>query len=56
MLGDRRAHHIQEQLEHGGLLLWVRAWNEDDEERAVEILSRHSGQDVHVHSLPAPKT
>lgn len=53
-VGDHHAHYLQEQLDHGGLLLWVRAWNPDDEKRASEILSKHSGRDVHVHILPIP--
>jgi hypothetical protein len=52
-LGDHHAHHLQEQLGHGGLLLWVRTWDAQDEKRAVEILAKHSGRDVHVHALPA---
>jgi len=52
-LGDQHGHHLQEQLDHGGLLLWVRTWDAKDEKRAVEILARHSGRDVHVHTLPA---
>lgn len=49
LVGDRHAAYLQEQLERGGLLLWVRTWNQDDERRAVEILKRHLGEDVHVH-------
>ena len=49
LVGDRHAGYLQEQLERGGLLLWVRTWNQEDERRAVEILKRHSGADVHVH-------
>jgi hypothetical protein len=52
-IGDRHARHLQQQLDHGGLLLWVRAWNTEREARAVEILKAHSGQDVHIHELPA---
>ena len=51
LLGDRHAKELHEQLDHGGLLLWVRAWNKADEERAVSILKKHSGRDVHVHAL-----
>lgn len=54
LLGDQHAQRIQEQLDHGGLLLWVRTWDAEDESRAVEILNNHSGRDVHVHSLEAP--
>lgn len=50
-VGDAHARHLQEQLDHGGLLLWVRTWTPEHEKRAVEILSRHSGRDVHVHSV-----
>lgn len=49
LVGDRHAEYLQEQLERGGLLLWVRTWNQEDERRSVEILKRHSGVDVHVH-------
>lgn len=52
-IGDHHARHLQEQLEHGGLLLWARTWNAEEEERAVEILAKHSGRDVHVHAVPA---
>jgi hypothetical protein len=53
LIGDRHAHHLQEQLEHGGLLLWVRTWNATDEQRAVDILNKHSGRDVHMHTIAA---
>jgi hypothetical protein len=52
-VGDHHAHYLQEQLDHGGLLLWVRTWDADNEKRAVKILTQHSGRDVHVHTLPA---
>jgi len=51
-LGDSEGKHIQSQLDNGGLLLWVRTSDEEHERRAVEILQRHAGQDVHLHSLP----
>jgi len=53
-VGDVHAEHLQEQLERGGLLLWVRTWNDDDERRAVDILKRNSGADVHIHALKGP--
>ncbi len=53
-IGDQHAHHIQEQLEHGGLLLWVRTWNEDDEQRAARILRSHGAAGVHIHEFPVP--
>lgn len=51
-LDNRHARFLQEQLEHGGLLLWVNLRDAAHEKRALEILSKHSGHDVHVHSLP----
>lgn len=53
LVGRQHAQALEQQLEHGGLLLWVRTWDEADERRAVRILKSHSGQDVHVHTLPA---
>jgi hypothetical protein len=52
ILDRHHAEFLEEQLKHGGLLLWVRTRDTDHEERATEILSRHSAHDVHVHSLP----
>ncbi len=52
-VGDHHARHLQEQLDHGGLLLWVRTRDAEHEKRAIEILRKHSGRDVHVHALPA---
>lgn len=49
----RHARHLREHLEHGGLLLWVNIRDAEHGKRATEILSRHSGRDVHVHDLPA---
>lgn len=51
LLGKKHADYLNDQLEHGGLLLWVRTRDAEHEKRAVEILSRHSGQDVHVHGV-----
>lgn len=52
LVGEHHADHMQEQLRHGGLLLWVRTNDKDHERRATEILSKHSGRDVHLHTLP----
>jgi len=46
------ADYMQEQLDRGGLLLWVRTVDEEHERRAGEILKRWSADDVHVHDLP----
>ena len=52
-VGDHHAQYLQEQIGLGGLLLWVRTWNVEDEQRATAILKKHSGREVHVHALPA---
>ena len=51
LVGDRHAEHLNEQLAHGGLLLWVRTWDKPHEQRATEIMKRHSGRDVHIHTV-----
>jgi hypothetical protein len=49
------ADYLEEQLGRGGLLLWVRTRTPEREARALEILGKHSAQDVHVHSIPAER-
>lgn len=51
ILEDRHAGQLQRQLDHGGLLLWVRTATPAKERRAKAILVRHSAHDVHVHDL-----
>jgi hypothetical protein len=52
VLEHQHAAYLQEQLDRGGLLLWVRTFGPEDEKRATEILRRWSAEDVHVHDLP----
>tara|TARA_R110000744_G_scaffold1843_13_gene7223 strand:+ start:87633 stop:88193 length:561 start_codon:yes stop_codon:yes gene_type:complete len=52
LVGESHANYIEEQLVHGGLLLWVRTRDADHEARATAILREHSGRDVHLHALP----
>lgn len=56
LIEKRHADYIADQLAHGGLILWVRTWNEGDEASAVKILKSHSGEDVHVHGVQTPAT
>jgi hypothetical protein len=51
-IGQAHADNLQAQLDKGGLLLWVKTPAPDDETRALKILRKHGGQDVHVHELP----
>lgn len=49
LVGDRQANWAKSQLTHGGLLLWARAWNDERERAAIDIMRRHGGRDVHAH-------
>ena len=51
IMGDRYNHHIEEQLTKGGLLLWVRTPDLGREELAMGIMSKHGGQQIHVHEI-----
>ena len=52
-MDQRHADWLQEQLDRGGILLWVRTPSEAEERRAMEILTRYSAHDVHIHEIPA---
>lgn len=54
-LGDRHAKFLEDQLNRGGILMWVRTRDAEHEAKACDILSRASGMDVHVHDMPAVK-
>ncbi|PWU71072.1 hypothetical protein DK867_21260 [Ochrobactrum sp. POC9] len=51
ILKHRQAITLSDELVRGGLLLWVRTRDSAREERAVEILRKHGGGDVHVHDI-----
>jgi hypothetical protein len=53
MLGRDHAQALKEQLDRGGLLLWVNLRDEAARQRASDILTRNGAEDVHVHDLPA---
>ena len=48
-VAEHHAHYLQEQIEHGGLLLWVRTSTSEKEARALAILRKSRGNHVHVH-------
>lgn len=52
LLGEHHAKTLADQLDKGGILVWVRTRDAEHEKRAVAILDKHSAHDVHVHSLP----
>jgi hypothetical protein len=51
-IGKEHAKYLERHLAHGGLLLWVRTSDAEREKTALEILRRHSAEDVHLHQLP----
>lgn len=55
VIGRHHAAAMEEQLTGGGLVLWVRTSNRTDEQRAMEILVKNSGMDVHLHDLSEPQ-
>jgi hypothetical protein len=55
-LGGDRAERLQQQLDRGGLLLWVHVRDAAHEKRAVDILTRTGAKDVHVHDLPGSRS
>jgi len=45
-------HHrdyYKDQIENGGILVWVRVSDPEKQRLAVQIMKEHSGKDVHVH-------
>lgn len=51
-MDQRHADRLQEQLDRGGVLLWVRTATEEEERKAIEVLTRYSAHDVHIHEIP----
>lgn len=49
-VGKHHKDYYAGQIQHGGILLWVRVADPEKERLAVEILKGHSGRDVHVHA------
>lgn len=54
-LGRDHAKALQDQLDRGGLLLWVHAGDQAHERRAIDILTKNGAEDVHVHELPGSR-
>jgi hypothetical protein len=51
-IGSEHAKHLDQHLNHGGLLLWVRTRDAEREKQALAVLRQHSADDVHLHTLP----
>ncbi len=50
-LGDHYNHEIKEQIEKGGLVLWVRTPDEERENIACDIMQAHGAKHVKVHTI-----
>lgn len=53
LYGQGQDRFVQEQIDRGGVLLWVRTRDAEAETRALDILRRHAAEDAHVHEVPA---
>ncbi|WP_442753390.1 hypothetical protein ACNHKD_10265 [Methylocystis sp. JAN1] len=53
LVGAAEARWVRAQMEHGGMLLWARAWDEAKERTAIDVMRRNGGHDIHAHSATA---
>jgi hypothetical protein len=49
ILQNETADKISGEVERGGLILWVRAHQGDDDDLAIQIMRDHGAYDVHTH-------
>lgn len=56
LIHESDAEYLEEQVDEGHVLLFVRTPNATREEQAVAILSRHSGYDARIHEISAATT
>ena len=52
--GKSRADFLHEQIERGGIMLWVMLRSPDQEAKAREILMRHGAELIHAHDAELP--
>lgn len=51
-IAKNHADSIQDQIDKGGLLLWVHLRSSDLEEKAKNILKKHAAHDILIHEIP----
>lgn len=51
VLGDRYNDHIEQQIQKGGLLLWVRTPDEQKERLALTILRQYRADQIHIQEM-----
>jgi hypothetical protein len=49
-VGKHHKDYYENQIQHGGILMWVRTRDKEHQDLAVKIMQAHSGRDVHVHA------
>jgi hypothetical protein len=49
------AEYLQQQVDEGHILLFVRMMDRSREQEAMNILTRHSGVDVKIYAVPAER-
>lgn len=50
-IDHQRAQRLGEQLEKGGLLLWIHCRSPECEAKATRLLRKYGAEDVHAHDL-----
>lgn len=55
IIHQSEAEHLEEQVDEGHLLLFVRTSGADDEKKVVDILSRHGAFEARIVEAPAPR-
>jgi len=54
-LGKKQAEDLELQLIAGGIVVWVRVYNREMEERAQEVLAKSGGGSIRVHEIEIEK-
>lgn len=52
-ISGSRSDFLRDQIDQGGILLWVKVQGVEQEALASDILRRHGATDVHVHEIAA---
>lgn len=50
-IGKAEADRLEENIREGGILLWVTVGDSDTERRAIDVLKKAGGTDVHAHEI-----
>ncbi len=56
LIHQSHAEYLEEQVDRGRLVLFVRTRDEDHEKQAMEILSKHAAYDPKIYSIPSTTT